>query len=134
MQKRATRQVPAMKGLTYEERLKKLNLFTLRYRRLRGDMIKVYKILTKKYDHEAAPTLQKAVFEQTRGHSLKLGVRRANGGHILRQQFFTLRVVKPWNSLPESVVNATTLAQFKQKLDTFWSDNPLKFNSKDRDE
>ena len=28
VQKRATRQVPGMKGLTYEERLKKLNLFT----------------------------------------------------------------------------------------------------------
>ena len=47
-------------------------------------MIEVYEIFTEKYDHEAAPTLQKAVFEQTRGHSLKLGVRRANGGHNLR--------------------------------------------------
>ena len=38
------------KHLKYKERLMRLQLPTLRYRLLRGDMIEVYKILTNKYD------------------------------------------------------------------------------------
>ena len=41
VQKRATKQIPGMKNLPYEERLRKLELPTLSYIRLRGDMIEV---------------------------------------------------------------------------------------------
>jgi hypothetical protein len=55
VQKRVTKQFPGMKKLLYPERLKKLGLPTLAYRRIRGDMIEVYKIrcfaLTKKDWH-----------------------------------------------------------------------------------
>ena len=39
VQRRATKYLPTLKNMTYEERLKKLNLPTLRYRRMRGDLI-----------------------------------------------------------------------------------------------
>jgi hypothetical protein len=39
-----------MKNLSYPERLKKLGLPTLAYRRIRGDMIEVYKIIKGCYD------------------------------------------------------------------------------------
>ena len=42
--KRAIKLVIAVKHLKYEERLKQLNLPTLKYRRIRRDMIEVYKI------------------------------------------------------------------------------------------
>ncbi|KAJ8040215.1 hypothetical protein HOLleu_14445 [Holothuria leucospilota] len=38
VQRRATRLIPSLKGLTYTERLKKLKLPILKYRRLRGDI------------------------------------------------------------------------------------------------
>ena len=38
VQKRATRLIPGLKGLSYEERLRALKLPTLSYRRLRGDL------------------------------------------------------------------------------------------------
>jgi len=44
VQKRATRMMITEKGLTYEERLKKLGITTLETRRLRGDLIEVLKI------------------------------------------------------------------------------------------
>ena len=44
VQRRATKQVPSLKNMTYPERLKKLELTTLRFRRLRGDMVETYKI------------------------------------------------------------------------------------------
>ncbi len=48
VQRRATRMIPGLKNLPYEERLKALQLPTLVYRRLRGDMIEAYKIATGK--------------------------------------------------------------------------------------
>jgi len=50
VQMRATKLVIAIKNLTYKDRLKKLKLPTLKYRRIRGDMIEVYKILTNTYE------------------------------------------------------------------------------------
>jgi len=40
----------SIKNFTYKDRLKRLKLPTLKYRRIRGDMVEVYKILTNKYD------------------------------------------------------------------------------------
>ena len=39
------------------ERLLRLNLYTLKYRRLRGDMIEVFKIVHNVYDNAVAPLL-----------------------------------------------------------------------------
>jgi len=46
VQRRATRQVPAFKGMTYPERLAALKLPSLRFRRLRGDMIETFKLIS----------------------------------------------------------------------------------------
>ena len=45
VQRWATKQIPELKGLSYEQRLKKLKLPTLLYRRVRGDLIETFKIL-----------------------------------------------------------------------------------------
>ena len=45
VQRHATKQVNNLKDMSYPERLRKLNLPTLRFWRLRGDMIELYKIL-----------------------------------------------------------------------------------------
>jgi len=47
---RATKLVLTVKHLTYKERLVQLKLPTLKYRRLRGNMIEVFNILKGKYD------------------------------------------------------------------------------------
>ena len=44
-QRRATKMVPELRDLSYEERLKECGLTTLETRRLRGDQIEVFKIL-----------------------------------------------------------------------------------------
>ena len=50
VQMRATKLVISIKKFTYKDRLKRLKMPSLKYRRIRGDMIEVYKILTNKYD------------------------------------------------------------------------------------
>ena len=45
-QRMATKMVFGFENLKYEERLERVNLFLLQYRRMRGDMIKTYKIIS----------------------------------------------------------------------------------------
>jgi len=72
VQKRATKLIISLKHLTYTERLKQLQLPTLKYRRLRGDMIEVFKMVHKYYDINAAVKLNFNMFSTTRGNKYKL--------------------------------------------------------------
>ena len=47
VQRRATKLVPGLKDLSYEDRLRSLGLPTIKYRRLRSNMIEMFKILSK---------------------------------------------------------------------------------------
>ena len=44
VQRRFTRMIPGKKGLMYEERLNSLGLYTLEFRRTRGNLIEGYNI------------------------------------------------------------------------------------------
>ena len=81
--------------MSYEDRLRKLQLATLRFRRLRGDMIETYEILTGKYDNQSQNLCQlKITVPQVT--NLELDRQRAEKG--LRQNFFTVRDEKYPNS------------------------------------
>ena len=45
MQKRFTKILPGLDGLSYKVRLDRLGFFSLECRRLRGDLVEVYKIM-----------------------------------------------------------------------------------------
>ena len=45
VQRRATKMILSLRILSYEERLKRLGMFSLRRRRLRGDMAEVFKMI-----------------------------------------------------------------------------------------
>jgi len=38
----------------------------------------------------------------------------------VRKFSFSQRVVKEWNKLPQEVIDATSVNQFKNRLDKFW--------------
>ena len=130
VQRRATKQIPRMKELSYAERLRKLKLPTLSYRRIRGDMIETYKILTGIYDKDACGFLKlwkdMAPRTGTRGHPFKLYPQQARTS--LRKNSFALRVVDVWNSLPSYVVTSKTVNTFKNRLDKYWSDQDLLYD------
>ena len=125
VQRRATKMLKQCKNLSYENRLKMLNLPTLTYRRFRGDMIETYKILNNVYDKDVVPLLALNNNVKTRGNSLKLSVNRA---HLnLKKFYFTSRIVNNWNSLPDTVITAPNINIFKNKLDEFCKDQDIKF-------
>ena len=125
VQRRATAMVPELAKLQYPDRLRALKLPTLVYRRQRGDMIEVYKVVTGKYDICPDNLFTRSTNTRTRGHSLTLDRRWAENS--IRKNFFTVRTIKDWNSLPESVVSAPTTNAFKGRLDRYWQSHPNRF-------
>ena len=104
-----------MAGLSYEESLNQLGLYSLEFRRVRGDLIEIYKILTG-LDRVDSERIFPLVGEsRTRGHSLR--IRGKPFRTEVRRNFFTQRVVNMWDSLPQNVVEAKTFSDFKKKLE-----------------
>ena len=115
VQRRATKLVPELVNLSYEERLKALGLPSLMYRRLRGDLIEVYKLTHGFYSVNVEKYIAFSTEQRTRGHKFKL--KKQSARLDVRKNFFGLRVVDAWNSLPELVADAPSLNTFKGRLD-----------------
>ena len=72
VQRRFTRLIPELRGLAYQERLSRLGLYSLEFRRMRGDLIETYKIMKGIVKIEAGKLFPLAGETRTRGHSLKI--------------------------------------------------------------
>ena len=110
VQRRATKLITELKDVPYQERLWSLNLPSLVYRRLRGDLIETYKYTHNHYNIESDKLLPRAT-AITRGHSLKLSKQRFNLD--VRKRFYSNRVNNDWNCLPEEIANAPSINSFK---------------------
>jgi hypothetical protein len=116
VQRRSTKLVEGLYNLNFEDREKSLNLFPLSYRQNRGDLILAYRIIR---DPGSGLNFDDFFSYSTttnlRGHPWKLKKERSR--LLLRQNFFSQRVVNPWNSLPVSVIEAPNVNIFKSRLD-----------------
>ena len=125
VQRRATKRVHGLKDKSYPERLKILGLPTLEYRRLRQDMVCVYKLTKGLEDIDASELLLPETGQRTRGHSCKLHKQRTET--LRTRRFFRHRVVSSWNSLPSYVIDSPSINSFKSNLNTHWKNHPAKF-------
>jgi len=114
VQRRATKLVPQLKNLSYDDRLEILGLTRLVDRRIRGDMIETYKIITGKEKVNARNYFQMATFIG-RSHSKK--VYRKYSRLNKRKYWFTQRVVPKWNSLSSEEVEKISTSGFKKGYD-----------------
>jgi hypothetical protein len=118
VQKRATKLIPGMRTIPYEMRLKILGLQTLKTRRLRGDLLEVFKILNnyENLNYEDLFTLNND--GRTRNNGFKLRVKRFKSN--IAKNFFTYRIANDWNTLPAEVVNSTSINMFKNRIDKYF--------------
>ena len=129
VQKRATKLFPGLSELSYPDRLRKLNLPTLAYRHVRGDMIQVYKMTCKTggYDNTFPSILTAEAKNDLRGHSKKLSTKRFN--NVIGKYFFSHHIMRLWNSLPKSAVKADDIIAFERELDWYWENQQLKYDN-----
>lgn len=123
IQRRFSRMIPSIRKLSYEDRLKELGLWSLEDRRVRADLIEVYKIIHGISSVDPQTFFELSTHNRTRGHPLKLNKNRVHTE--LRQHFFTERVVNIWNKLDEKTVSASSLNGFKQQLERHYKDGSL---------
>ena len=114
---RQFRLIPGMKGLTYEERLNSLGLYSLEFRRMRGGLIEIDKILKRIHKVNADQMFPVVGQSTTRGYRYRL-----RGGRFkteMRRNYFSQRVVNLWNSLPHNSVESESLNGFKKEINIF---------------
>ena len=121
VQRRATRLIPKVRNLPYHDRLNCLGLTSLELRRVRGDMLQVFKFLSGNDSLSTCNYLEVCADSRVRGHSKKL-VKRFSRLDI-RKFSFSHRVVNEWNSLPGWVVNSTSVNCFKINIDKYYCDS-----------
>ena len=128
VQRRATKLVDGLNNVEYSDRLKRLNLPTLAYRRARGDMIEVYKHFHT-YDKPTLSHSFKPRDRLSRKHNFQLVPNTSKDGiRGIQTNSFYHRTARTWNDLPRDIVNAENINIFKNKLDDLWTENPIKFS------
>ena len=125
VQIRTTKILDGISKLDYTEAKKKLNMPSLAYRRLRGDMIETYK-----HFHKYGKNITSSSFQPRNRvswkHDFQLHHRIAKDGiRGVQSNSFYHRIVRTWNNLPREVVNATNVNTFKNKLDDAWRNEAL---------
>ena len=116
-----------MSQLSYQDRLKRLRLPSLQYRRLRGDLIETFKILNNFYDPRTTSNILELAPEtsSTRNHNFKLNKKSFNTNQY--KYFYANRIVNVWNKLPSKIVNAKSLNNFKNAIDNHF--NHIKYET-----
>ena len=115
VQRRWTKEVDGCAELSYAERIKHLNLFSVWGRMLRTDLIKLWKIFNSVVDVGLLAILERQSHSATRGHRFKISVPLCRSE--VRRRFFNVRSVSIWNNLPAAIVQSDTVYQFKRMLD-----------------
>ena len=114
VQRRATKLIPQVRHLNYIERLRKLNLPSLKFRRLRGDLIQTYKIFNKIDDLNPASIFNLPNNTNTRNSLFKIFT--AHSQTNLRKNIFRNRISKHWNPLTNCTKSAKSVNAFKNRL------------------
>ena len=123
VQRRAIGMVTNFKGRTYEEKLAEAGMVTLEARRQRGDLLQAYRVLSGVDDVDPGRWFNMA---QTRGDAAAtrhtagvLNVERGEGWNRqdVRRNFWSQRVIEPWNGLPKEVKQAESVNVFKNGID-----------------
>ena len=133
VQKRAINLISGISG-SYEEKLAILDIPTLAARRLRGDMIQVFKIVNR--IDQVNPNNYFTFPADIHNHATRSAVSIQTGAitrssnlvpqaarYALRRNFFTNRAVAPWNSLPNWVKLVKKTDTFKANYDKFVKSN-----------
>ena len=113
VQRKFTKRLPGMKDKTYFQRMSTLHLESLEIRRIRIDLITVYKIL---FGHMNVKTSNLFHVRQSSGprrhrFQLTMPVNRK----AVRHSFLANRIIPVWNSLPLST-NFASLTAFKNSM------------------
>jgi len=120
VQKRAISMVSGLGDKTYEEKLRELDLTTLKVRREEITLIETFKIMRGISDVSSDTWFTRAAAGDggrlTRLAADPLNVKLPPARLELRRHFFSVRVCEKWNNLPKEVKQCKNVKSFKREL------------------
>ena len=111
VQNKMTRMLNNGNRMTHDQRNSMLGISSHEQRRLRGDLINIYKNIA----NPDLFTLRNN--DRTRGHEKTLILPRCNT--LIKKSSFGARSINEWNSLPNHVVMSENLNVFKRNIDKY---------------
>jgi len=116
VQQRAVKMVSGLKSEVYEERLKELKIETLEERRHQADMCMVRNILHGRGNLEPGTWFKQNAGERNmRSRADPWDIKRNHGRTEIRSNFFSIRVIENWNSIPAELKKIENPGTFKRK-------------------
>ena len=112
IQRRATKNIPELRDLSYESRLLKCGLTTLKTTRLRGDQIEVFKIVNFYEDVDRDMFFKLKEGSITIGHKAALVKEHCRLDKI--NYSFSKRMINEWKKQPNYCVNVSSVNMFKK--------------------
>ena len=125
VQRSFTKHFHYLRYSTYRERLVNLGLDSLQCRRVKADLVLCYKLLHGLTNIKSDDFIVLSPNVNLRGNQFKLVKPMITSARD--KNFFCNRVINIWNSLPDYIVMADTIACFKHRLNCFDFSDYVKF-------
>jgi len=120
VQMRAVNMISGLSGRSYEDKLQELHLISLADRRNHYDLTQTFEIL-KNIDRSKSEqfftTFGLVNQANTRNRSYPLNILNKRSRTEVRKNFFSVRVIEPWNKLPSDIKDSTSVKIFKKKCE-----------------
>ena len=104
IQRRATKMIPEIRNHIYQQRIQDLDLISLVQRRMRVQLIEVFKYLNESTTASARGFFDYDPNNRSRNNGAKLIAKHFNTS--VAQHFYPIKIISTWNALPSEVVSS----------------------------
>ena len=113
--------IPEIRNHSYHQRIQDLDLISLVQRRLREQLIEVFKYQNLFTTASARLLFDYDLNDRARNNVAKLIVKHFSTS--VAQHFYPIKRTTTWNALPNGVVTGRTVTSFKNSLGKHWAEN-----------
>ena len=114
--------IPEIRNRCNHHRIQDFDLPSLLQRRLRGQLIDVFKYVNEFTTANARGLFDYDFKDKTRNNGVKLIVKHYNTS--VAHHFYPNKTTTTWNDQPNEVLSSRTVNSFKNSLDKHWEENP----------
>ena len=123
VQRRMCNLIPDIRHLAYHDQLSSLGIYSLRARRLRYQLISIFKIYKGFTKLNFSEFFDLCPSRRTRGHNCRIITKFASRNY--RLHFFTVAAISYWNQLTQEDIEVSSVAVFKARLVLFFNRNNI---------